>query len=372
MNSRTDLLKSVLEKSVHLKENILTFMVSFLESLIKTSTVNWSKIANAMEGDALPESKYKRIQRYFRGNYIPEWVWAHLILTWFPQATYRLSMDRTTWQAGQNTINYLVLAIVVRKAALPIYWKEISKPGNSTNKDRIELIQKFIADYGVAQIDSLVADREFASREFIQYLWKHCIDFLIRIQQGTRFMKPDASQEELIQNYINRAQPKNTCILRDCTVWGIPVSIVIRPKQGDPVVLITTKNPNQALDEYRNRWKIEELFQNMKSRGFQLESTCVKNSDRLHQLLGFLTLAYAWCFMLGERLDQEKPIRRKTHKRLAQSVFRLGFDSLSRSFLCSASKQDGLMKLVEMLFPSTKDSPPYTDRGIGKAKGLSC
>jgi hypothetical protein len=59
-----------------------------------------------------------------------------------------LSMDRTNWRWGKSDINILMLGIVFKGTAIPIYWMLLDKGGNSDTLERIELIQMFIDHFG--------------------------------------------------------------------------------------------------------------------------------------------------------------------------------------------------------------------------------
>ncbi len=50
-----------------------------------------------------------------------------------------LSMDRTNWRWGKSDINILILGIVFKGTAIPIYWMLLDKRGNSdTPKEDID------------------------------------------------------------------------------------------------------------------------------------------------------------------------------------------------------------------------------------------
>ena len=46
-------------------------------------------------------------------------------------------MDRTQWQWGKRPINILMLSLVHKGTAIPIYWSMISHRGNSNTQQRI-------------------------------------------------------------------------------------------------------------------------------------------------------------------------------------------------------------------------------------------
>jgi hypothetical protein len=59
-----------------------------------------------------------------------------------------LSMDRTNWRWGNSDINILMLGIVFKGTAIPIYWMLLDKRGNSDTPERMALIQIFIDHFG--------------------------------------------------------------------------------------------------------------------------------------------------------------------------------------------------------------------------------
>jgi predicted SPOUT superfamily RNA methylase MTH1 len=57
------------------------------------------------------------------------------------------------------------LAIAYRGTALPVFWSVLDKAGNSHTAERIALLKRFIAVFGVNNIAALLADREFVGEE---------------------------------------------------------------------------------------------------------------------------------------------------------------------------------------------------------------
>jgi hypothetical protein len=86
----------------------------------------------------------------------------------------------------------------------------------------------------------------------------------------------------------------------------------------------------------------------LKSRGFNLEATRIRDSQRLLNLLELLTLALFWAFLLGELVAQRKPIRVLKHGRLEKSIFRVGLDALER--LTNGGQVNGVSWAVALEF----------------------
>ena len=51
--------------------------------------------------------------------------------------------------------------IAYRSIALPVFWSVLDKPGNSDTAERIALMKRFLATFGVGRIAALLVDREF-------------------------------------------------------------------------------------------------------------------------------------------------------------------------------------------------------------------
>ncbi|MDP0561447.1 MAG: transposase [Candidatus Endonucleobacter sp. (ex Gigantidas childressi)] len=65
------------------------------------------------------------------------------------------------------------------------------------------------------------------------------------------------------------------------------------------LIVVATKKPDSIIDDYSRRWSIETMFGNLKSRGFDLESTHMINLDQMDKLMGLLTIAVVWRLLVG-------------------------------------------------------------------------
>jgi len=57
--------------------------------------------------------------------------------------------------------------------------------------------------------------------------------------------------------------------------------------------------PEDACRWYKKRFRIETLFSDFKSRGFQLQKTGLWDPERVSRLLIAVSFAYVWCVYLG-------------------------------------------------------------------------
>ncbi|MEO1296315.1 MAG: transposase, partial [Cyanobacteria bacterium J06636_16] len=122
-------------------------------------------------------------------------------------------------------------------------------------------------------------------------------------------------------------------------LWGHWLYVsALRLEDQSLLVVVSAHDRRNAIADYAQRWGIETLFGIFKTRGFCLESTHLRDPERLSKLFALLTLALCWALRTGLWLHQLKPLTIKKHGRRAKSLFRYGFDHL-RSILLNSSEK---------------------------------
>lgn len=245
-----------------------------------------------------------------------------------------LSIDRTQWKFGQKIFNILTLGIVHQGVAFPVLWWILDRKGNSNTSERLDLLEEFIELFAEHEIADLSADREFLGQDWLSYLLSQpMMPFRIRIRESdclgdgqhilsTRIVFSDL---EIGQFQI---------LSRRKCLWGHWVYIgALRLEDNSLLVVIANDRTLTVIDDYAHRWGIETLFGIFKSRGFNLEDTHLKDSERLSRLFALLAIALCWAHLTGQWLSEHKPITIKKHGRKAKSIFRYGFDFLPRLLL---------------------------------------
>ena len=92
------------------------------------------------------------------------------------------------------------------------------------------------------------------------------------------------------------------------------------------------------------------LFEALKSRGFNLEETRLREAKRLETLCGVLAIAFCWTYHVGAWRHSVKPIQLKTHRRPAKSLFRYGFDRIRQAVINAADKWKQLEQVLSLLW----------------------
>ncbi|MDQ6702846.1 MAG: transposase [Pseudomonadota bacterium] len=96
--------------------------------------------------------------------------------------------------------------------------------------------------------------------------------------------------------------------------------IVRRLPTGELLAPACSSKPHRALAGYRQRWTIEPLFANLKTKGFNLEDTHITDPGKLSTLLAVLALTVTLCVKTGVVAARLAPIPIKKHGRRAWSL----------------------------------------------------
>lgn len=313
----------------------IKFLAEFLTAVIRVRTVNLSEIATAFGGHAKVASHYRRIQRFFKDFPVMRTQIAAVVTRLLPLgARWVLCLDRTNWQFGSMNINILVLAVAYHGVAVPLLWMLLDKRGNSHTFERIGLLKHFLVEFGHSRIQCLTADREFIGTDWIKFLKRRRIRFRIRIRHNTQISTAKGGYHLAASRFFRNLPLGEVRLLRHPRrVWGMTVFVLGVRLKDDYLILITDHAPQTALEDYQQRWQIETLFGCLKSRGFDFEATHLLAPERISKLLALLTLAFCWCYRLGEWQHEQKPIPVKKHGRFAKSLFRAGLDTLRNILL---------------------------------------
>ena len=101
---------------------------------------------------------------------------------------------------------------------------------------------------------------------------------------------------------------------------------------------------------YARRWSIEQCFQNLKGRGFNLEKTHLRCHLKLRKLLALVSLADALCRSVGQdATEHSPPIARKKHGYRATSLSRHGLNILRQITRPATASTDALARQVMAL-----------------------
>ena len=200
------------------------------------------------------------------------------------------------------------------------------------------MLGQFLTVVGGDKIDCLVADREFIGATWFAWLRANHIPLCIRTRHAGL-----ADNRSLITGaqLLQKSSPFDLVFL------DRPASRLRLLALGNRSALVlwglfdrgVKSSGHRALEMDKQRWQIEVLFEALKSRGFNPESssgqafeeTRLRDAKRLETLCGVLAIAFCWAYHVGAWRHRLKAIPLKTHQRAAKSLFRHGFDGIRQA-----------------------------------------
>lgn len=241
-----------------------TMLCKLVLAVLKMSTVNFSRLALVINSAVKTGSNFKRIQRFvkeysFCGRGFVQFAWA---LYGNAGDWIALSMDRTNWKFGKANINILTIGISWRGTAIPLVWMLLNKRGQSSQTERILLLEKLfdcLSNVQKSRIRYLLMDREFGAHDWLRYLQKQGICFVVRIRKDARVRMPGKVQEvhawRLFRTNSLRALRKRRI------VFGHRLFIAgQRIGEKEYLILLSNQTLAQGGRLYGERWGIEDFL----------------------------------------------------------------------------------------------------------------
>lgn len=342
MKDTEKLLKEELSNHFSGQSQRLNMLAKLIIGMLKLSTISYSKLCLVINPTVKKDSNFKRIQRFVKEYHFCQKSYIQLVWKLFVSKNQwvALSVDRTNWKFGKKNINILLIGISYKGTAIPLIWKLLDKRGNSSEEERISLMNKLLAQLTVhqnKQIRCLLADREFIGKEWLSYLKKASFTFVIRIRNNSKMRRMGKLKEIRVGQFFNEKHFK--ALRKQRILFGHQLYIGGQKiSSTDSLILISDLPISKGKIYYGERWGIEVFFSACKTRGFNFEDTHVTDPTRLSNLIFLIAIAFSWALKAGEFLIQKKgyqiPIKNlKTRKARLFSLFRVGLDYIKERVL---------------------------------------
>ncbi len=287
----------------------LRALVWLMVGIYQSRSVHLSKVAGKMPGQAKLLSAVRRLSRFLdnpaiqvRDWYEPvarEWL-AHVAAT---VGEIRLIADGTQIGFGHQL---LIIAVAFRRRAIPIAWTWVkSSRGHSSAQKQLALL-KYVQGLLPGRVPVLlVGDSEFGAISVLRQLKAWRWTYVVR-QKASHLVKPRWQRRGQAFGSLIYA-PGQSLWLGPCRLtaqFEYRVNLLAHWAVGEkePWLLATNLPTRQlALQAYRRRMWIEEMFGDMKKHGFDLESTHLQHILRLSRLTLAVALLYVWLMAVGTR-----------------------------------------------------------------------
>ena len=253
-------------------------------------------------------------------------------LRWLPPGRCFLLLDDTE-KTDECTLTTLALAYGGR--ALPLAWCRWSGKLHGAYWQQVDQLLDQAQRVLPPQVQPVVlADQGLASPMLINLIRQHGWDFLLRVQGNTtlRTTRSRSAPRRHLGDLVT--QPGAPGITLDGWVfYGRPIwahtAAVWRAGYQDKWLLVSNLDLGLGLAKlYAQRMKVEALFRDAKSGGFEWELSRILRPDRAQRLLLGLMLAVLCAVLLGEAAIRAGEIPAYGRRPHAVSLLRRGLDWL--------------------------------------------
>jgi hypothetical protein len=215
-----------------------------------------------------------------------------------------LAMDRTQWQEH----NILMIAIIIDRRAMPIYWEFLDKKGCSNLAEQQQVLRPVFELFAEDQI-FLLGDREFRGVHLAAWLTQLKIKYVFRIK-GDTWVETKNGQLCLVNKlecksgsrYFHESAKLTKIKGFGYSNFAIYRKIKYRGKQPKEAWYLVTNldNADAAISAYSRRMGIEMMFRDCKLGGYNLEDSKASR-PRLNSLVLLIAIAYTQSCLQGNK-----------------------------------------------------------------------
>jgi len=193
----------------------------------------------------------------------------------------------------------LMIALRWGERALPIAWHVETTEGSigfEHQKALLDAVAKWIPE-GVDVM--LMGDRFYGSPDLITWCQRRRWDYRLRLKANLllfdgngKTTTGDCAKDRLF--YIENAELTGKKVKTN-------IGIIQDPGHTEPWIIAMSARPSYLRTlEYSDRWGIEPMFSDFKSRGFGVEDSQIRYPDRLDRLILVMSLALHWAVSTGQ------------------------------------------------------------------------
>ena len=298
-------LRAVLSFSVEINRATRRTIADIVTGLILCKSVSIPKIADKMpRTTAKEESNEQTVSRLFQNDSVnvlavmKASIKSYLLEAQKVGKTVTFIMDQSS--IGPD-FECLMIAARYGNRAKPVLCKVIQRKrggiGFSEQQDLLNKFQTILADYPKLKF-IVTADRFYGTQNLIKLLQKFGWNFILRVRKNlwVNYRAETFKSGDILEKYpdgIENARLGSTSI-------EVSMITIYDSRADEPWILATSGKPSKAKALlYANRWAIEAMFSDLKTRGFNIEDTKLEDPDRVERMMMCVALALDFCIGLA-------------------------------------------------------------------------
>lgn len=289
-------------------------------SVLSCRSVNTSELANILPRTVKSsEESYRYINRWLSNQKVKP---IEAMKGFVPEILYDLTSNNQTailmldQSKIGNGFECLMVSLRLGERAIPVAWRVKKTEGEMGYEDQEPLLK---AVYGIIPKGvevMLAADRFYGTAALISLCQSFGWKYRIRLKGNLNLFHEDGW-------IINSHEAKKLDLksLENVRLGerGALVNVGILHESGHPeawyIAMDDKPSKGRTLD-YGLRWGIENMFSDLKTRGFSVTKTQLKHADRIERLLLVLTIALYWAVSTGMKPRENPPNSKKKSKGL--------------------------------------------------------
>lgn len=315
-----------------IEETLCHNILWVVEALLKSGSANTSKIALALS--QLKGISFKAgDMAVYRLLSNPAFKVGRVLLRCYVKLIFSLLQERAELKKGDTVylqvdftserdhFQILVVSVLLGYKAIPLYFSMRRYPKKKGQYDQKKMEKAFIEalkhDLSKQYRYVIVADRGFGNERFLKLCEVAGFEYLIRLEPNLKIRYKN--QEGIMSKVIKKRGKFEVEILN----WERTETLLRNQEKGQVWYLVTSlKDIEQAegVKNYRKRFRIEKVFQDLKSSGFDLEETKIKSYSRFKRMFFLCCLAYSLMVLQGDSLEQEQAEWKKKLTNVSKKV----------------------------------------------------
>lgn len=296
-----------------LSESELLFLNLLINVLQDIKEVSLEKIANALPLPILFESRRKKVQRFLSLPILNiQRLWFPIIENWLTQnfsenQRIYLVIDRTKWQRK----NLIMISLIYDQRAIPIYWEFLPRLGNSNFEEQSKIFSQVLQLFKKYQT-VILGDREFCSVKLANWLREQEVQFCLRLKKNEFIQNEDEIWHSLDSLGLEPGVSlflQNIKVTKSQKIQGFNLAAKWKRSlkgwstEEGWFILTNLADLTSAINAYKKRFDIEEMFRDFKSGGYKLEDTNV-SGNRLISLILIISFAYSMSTFQGQKIKR--------------------------------------------------------------------
>jgi hypothetical protein len=293
-------------KGNHLRR--LTVLASMINSCAQRKESSLEGISRTGDDDLRQsESLIKQAKRWLQSKWTD---WDTFFAPYIGKVLGRLAqsgeivlvMDGT--ESGQGCAT-LMLSVIWRDYAIPIVWmSRKGVKGHFSDAQHLDLARQCLSILP-AEVQCrvvLLGDGEFDGQGLRDFCWTNEWEFVLRTSLDRHI---DCGGEvDRIDSLLPLLERRTIVFVEDACGRDNALLWKLRGFK-DPIPLLTNMDLGQmACKYYERRFKIETMFKQLKSAGFQLQKSMLSHPERIQNLIIVLALTFIFTFGVGMLLKE--------------------------------------------------------------------